>query len=137
MDAQQHSFDVNSSFGQCLSLTVVSLVCLSSFVVWPYSDNLLYLCFKYLLFIICVSFFAWQLWRLRTWRCQFVLRSDGVGKLAGQTAFNVIAKPVITPFAVMFDIKLATQTRRIVIWADMLDDINYRHLCRLLQLATQ
>ncbi|MCL1144930.1 hypothetical protein L2747_02745 [Shewanella marinintestina] len=128
---------MSSSLGQCLSLAVISLVCLSSFVFWPYSESLIYLYFKYLLLTVCMSFFTWQLWHLRTWRCRFVLKSDGQGKLEGQTEFMVVARPVITPFAVMFDIKLATETRRIVIWADMLDDINYRHLCRLLQLATQ
>ncbi|ABZ75644.1 conserved hypothetical protein [Shewanella halifaxensis HAW-EB4] len=137
MDVQQHSFDVCSSFGQRFSLTVIAFVCLSSFFIWPYAENTLYILFKGLLFITCCVFFVWQLWRLKEWRCRFVLRADGVGKLEGNVDFALIGKPVITPFAVMFDISLAKQSRRLVVWADMLDDTNFRHLCRLLQLASQ
>ncbi|MGS0694545.1 protein YgfX [Shewanella sp. 0m-4] len=137
MDVQQHSFDVRTSFGQRLSLAVIALICLSSFLIWPYAENISYILLKALLFIACCIFFIWQIWRLKTWRCRFVLRADGGGKLEGNIGFVVKGKPVITPFAVMFDISFAKRSTRLVVWADMLDDTNYRHLCRLLQLASQ
>ncbi|MGS0679540.1 protein YgfX [Shewanella sp. 125m-7] len=137
MDVQQHSVDVRSSFGQCLSLAVIALVCLSSFLIWPYAENTLYSLSKSLLFIACSIFFMWQFWRLRKWRCSFVIRADSTGKLVGDMDFVLIGKPVITPFAVMFDVSSGHRQKRVVVWADMLDDTNFRHLCRLLQLATQ
>ncbi|MCL1138871.1 protein YgfX [Shewanella pneumatophori] len=137
MDVQQHSFDVKSSHGQRLSLAIISAICLSSFIVWPYLENSVYLAIKYLLICVCVCFFIWQFHRLKSWHCRFVICSDGTGKLESQRNFVVINKPFITPFAVMFDIQLQNETKRLVIWADMLDDTNYRNLCRLLQLSVQ
>lgn len=135
MDVQQHSFDVRSSNGQRLSLAVIAVTCLSSFLIWPYAENTFYIWFKFLVFTACCGFFIWQFYRLRYWRCQFVLKADGGGKLDHCMDFVISGKPVITPFAVMFDIAVMGKKKRLVLWADMLDDTNYRHLCRLLQLA--
>ncbi|WP_220764361.1 MULTISPECIES: protein YgfX [unclassified Shewanella] len=137
MDVQQHSFDLTSSNGQRLSLTVVALICLSSFLIWPYAENTLYILLKSLLFCACSGFFIWQLYRLKYWQCQFVLKADGAGRFKDGRDFVIQGKPVITPFAVMFDITIMGGKKRLVLWADMLDDTNYRHLCRLLQLAYQ
>ncbi|MCK8043676.1 hypothetical protein MSG37_02160 [Shewanella sp. 1CM18E] len=137
MDVQQHSFALQSSHGQRLSLAIISAICLSSIAVWPYLENPVYLTIKYLLIGACVCFFIWQFLRLKTWHCRFVMCSDGTGKLESQGNFVVINKPFITPLAVVFDIQLQNETKRLVIWADMLDDTNYRNLCRLLQLGVQ
>ena len=137
MDVQQHSFDLTSSNGQRLSLTVVALICLSSFFIWPYAENTLYILLKFLLFSSCCVFFIWQIYRLKYWRCQFVLKADGKGKFTSGCDFVLQGKPVITPFAVIFDVAFAGGKKRFVLWADMLDDTNYRNLCRLLQLASQ
>ncbi|WP_299802109.1 protein YgfX [uncultured Shewanella sp.] len=137
MDVQQHSFDLNSSNGQRISLTVLSLICLSSFLIWPYAENTIYILLKLLLFSACCGFFIWQIYRLKHWQCQFMLKADGAGKFKNGTEFVLQGKPIITPFAVMFDITFTGGNKRLVLWADMLDDTNYRHLCRLLQLASQ
>ena len=112
-------------------------ICLSSFLIWPYIENTFYLLVKYLIACVCIAFFIKQFLALRHWHYNFIVRSDGSGKLEQAGNFIVINKPFITPFALMFDIQLLHETKRVVVWADMLDDINYRHLCRLLQLAAQ
>lgn len=137
MDVQQHSFNLISSNGQRLSLAIICAICLSSFFIWPYIENTFYLLVKYLIACVCIAFFIKQFIALRYWHCSFIVRSDGSGKLEQAGNFIVINKPFITPFALMFDIQLQHETKRVVVWADMLDDTNYRHLCRLLQLAAQ
>ena len=135
MVAQQHSFSLYSSFGQRLSLAVVAAICLTSFLIWPYSESLFILVSKILTFTLCCSFFAWQYWRLRNWNCQFILSADGHGQLNQQQSFIVKGKPIVTPFAAIFDVDCEQEIKRLVVWRDMLDDTNYRHLCRLLLLA--
>ncbi|MDB2386890.1 hypothetical protein N9W21_06060 [Shewanella sp.] len=135
MDAQQHSFCLYRSFDQRLSLVVVAAICLTSFLLWPYSDSPFYLTIKAICFILCSVFFVWQFWRLKDWSCQFLLSSDGHGKLGLRQRFVVTGKPLITPFAVLFDVQCEQDIKRLVVWRDMLDDTDYRHLCRLLLLA--
>ena len=86
---------------------------------------------------MCGGFFIWQFWQLKNWYCQFILSAEGYGRLNQRQSFVVEGKPIVTPFAVIFDIRLKNNAniKRLVIWRDMLDDTNYRHLCRLLLLA--
>lgn len=134
MAAQPHSFSLYSSFGQRLSLTVVAAICLTSFLIWPYSESLVYLVSKAVTFSLCCCFFIWQFWLLRYWSCQFILSADGSVRL-NQQRFVIKGKPIVTPFAVVFDIHCGRERKRLVVWADMLNDTNYRHLCRLLLLS--
>ena len=134
MAAQQHSFSLYSSFGQRLSLAVVAAICLTSFLIWPYSESLVYLVSKALIFSLCCGFFAWQFWLLRFWSRQFILSADGNVRL-NQQRFVIKGRPIVTPFAVVFDIQSGCEEKRLVVWADMLNDTNYRHLCRLLLLS--
>ncbi|MCL1050227.1 hypothetical protein L2755_11385 [Shewanella abyssi] len=132
MGAQQHSFHLSSSFDQRLSLVVVASLCFSSFMIWPYGESLSYLFCKALIFILCISYFSWQFWQLKYWSCQFILSAKGNGRLNQKHGFVIRGKPIITPFALMFDIQCGTEVKRLLVWADMLDDTSYRHLCRLL-----
>ncbi|PKG76472.1 hypothetical protein CXF86_03140 [Shewanella sp. GutCb] len=137
MVAQQHSFYLSSSFGQRLSLVVIASICLISFLIWPYGESITYLLSKSLLFTLCIAYFSWQFWQLKHWSCQFVLSAEGNGRLNQQQCFVLKGKPIVTPFAVMFDIQCDTKVKRLVVWADMLNDTNYRHLCRLLLQSDQ
>ncbi|QFU21695.1 hypothetical protein FS418_07300 [Shewanella sp. YLB-09] len=150
MAEQHHNFNVSSSFDQRLSLVVFASVCLTSFLIWPYFDNLLYQVFKYVLLTACLVFFIYQFWRLNRWTCKFSLVSTGDGRVIYPTVnqlnsdcdeayfekFTLIKKPVVTPFVVQFYIQIEegnrSSKRMMFVWADMLDDTSYRNLCRLL-----
>ncbi|ACJ30469.1 Conserved hypothetical protein [Shewanella piezotolerans WP3] len=134
MAVQPHSFSLYSSFGQRLSLTVVAAICFTSFLIWPYSESLLYLVSKALTFSLCCCFFVRQFWLLRHWSCQFILSADGSVRIE-QQCFALKGRPIVTPFMVVFDIHCGSDEKRLVVWADMLNDTNYRHLCRLLLLS--
>ncbi|QQX81449.1 hypothetical protein JK628_06190 [Shewanella sp. KX20019] len=137
MVAQQHSFHLSSSFDQRFSLVVVASLCFISFMVWPYGESFSYLFCKSLIFILSISYFSWQFWQLKHWSCQFILSAEGNGRLNQKQGFVIKGKPMITPFALMFDIQCETEVKRLVVWADMLDDTSYRHLCRLLLQSNQ
>ncbi|WOT04344.1 protein YgfX [Shewanella youngdeokensis] len=132
MGVQQHSFSVTSSFGQRLSLAVLASVCLTSFCIWPSFDSSVYHSCRLLIFCCCLMFFIRVFWRLKYWRCQVLLSAEGHGVLNQQQRFIVTGKPIVTPFAVMFYVEYDGKVTRVVVWADMLNDTNYRHLCRLL-----
>lgn len=143
----RHSFTLTASFDQRLSLVVAACICLTSFLAWPYFGNIYYQLFKYLLFSLICLFFAYQFYRLKQWSCKFVIGDRGEGILSIKESnspmaditqvpkkFKVILKPVITSFIVLFYIQLegSRQKRLMIVWADMLDDTGFRHLCRLL-----
>ncbi|WP_076407702.1 protein YgfX [Shewanella sp. UCD-KL12] len=143
----RHSFTLTASFDQRLSLVVAACICLTSFLAWPYFGNAYFQLFKYLLFSLICLFFIYQFYQLKQWSCQFTLGDRGEGMLSikapnryiadsTQVAkkFKLIRKPVITSFIVLFYIQLEGSHRKrlMIVWADMLDDTGFRHLCRLL-----
>lgn len=79
-----------------------------------------------------VCFILGEFYRLKTWQLSFVLDKKGQGRLASGECFQVQRKIWVTPFACLFGAKFDTQRRLYIIWADMLSDSDYRHLCRLL-----
>ncbi|MEI6858647.1 MAG: protein YgfX [Shewanella sp.] len=148
--AEPHlSFRLTSSFDQRLALVVLACVCLSSFLAWPSIDNFIYLSIKYCAVGLTLVFFFYQFWQLKYWYCRCSFSRDGRGLIAfrnrrrhtsvNDTAtekFTLVLSPLVTPLVVFFyihteDINVGHR-RLVIIWADMLDDTSYRHLCRLL-----
>lgn len=149
MADRRHSFRLTPSFDQRLALVVLASVCLSSFLVWPPLDNLIYLSIKYCAACLTLTFFSYQFWQLKHWYCRFSLGRDGEGRIVfgdksqltsvDETAmekFTLVLNPIVTPLVVFFYINTQDMSvgrrRLVIIWADMLDDTSYRHLCRLL-----
>ncbi|MGL6123746.1 MAG: protein YgfX, partial [Shewanella sp.] len=132
MADRRHSFSVKASFDQRLSLVVFVCVCSSSFLLWPQSDYLTLSWLKYLLILFVVIFLVVQLWQLRYWRLDFVLSDKGEGRLSTGEHFQVLSRTWVTPFICLIYIDVGGQPRLLILWADMLNDVEYRHLCRLL-----
>ncbi|QYX65921.1 hypothetical protein K2227_06245 [Shewanella putrefaciens] len=132
MEDRHHSFSVKASFDQRLSLVVFICVCSSSFLFWPQSDNFALSLLKYLFIALVCIFLLSQLWRLQQWRLDFVLSDKGEGRLSTGEHFKVLKRTWVTPFVCLMYIEVDTQLRLLMVWADMLDDTDYRHLCRLL-----
>ncbi|RTR34683.1 protein YgfX [Shewanella atlantica] len=135
MAERLHSFSVNASFDQRLSLIVFCGVCLTSFLAWPDIDSFYYSFAKYLSFTLLVLFFCYQFWSLKHWRCRFSLNVKGEGSLDENNrseSFELVGRRLVTPFVSLFYIQTDSGKRLIIVWSDMLDDTSYRHLCRLL-----
>ncbi len=146
---QRHSFRLTSSFDQRLALVVLASVCLCSFLAWPRLDNLIYLMIKYCAAGVTLVFFSYQFWQLSYWHCRFSLGRDGEGQIAwgvkrrlasvdetSMEKFTLVMNPIVTPLVVFFYVHTQDMSvghrRLVIVWADMLDDTSYRHLCRLL-----
>ncbi|WP_299794103.1 protein YgfX [uncultured Shewanella sp.] len=137
MAEQPHSFSLTASFDQRLSLVVFGAVSLTSFLAWPDIDNLYYLLIKGLCLSLLFLFLSYQLWSLNHWRCKFSLDVRGEGRLDNRRGdesvkFKLAGRRVVTPFASLFYLQTDRDKRLLIVWADMLDDTSYRHLCRLL-----
>lgn len=132
MEDRHHSFSVKASFDQRLSLVVFIGVCSSSFLLWPQSDIIALSLLKYLFIVLVSIFLLLQLWRLQHWRLDFVLSDKGEGRLSTGEHFQVLKRTWVTPFVCLIYIEVDTQLRLLLVWADMLNDTDYRHLCRLL-----
>lgn len=149
MADRRHSFRLTSSFDQRLALVVLASVCLCSFLAWPSLDNLIYLSIKYSAAGLTLVFFSYQFWQLTFWHCRFSLSRDGEGQIVflGRSElasvdetvakkFILVMSPIVTPLVVFFYVRTqdmkVDHKRLVIIWADMLDDTSYRHLCRLL-----
>lgn len=149
MDAPQLKVSVRSSFDQCLALIVLTCVCCLSLLAWPeFSSFWVFFCFC--LFVeLFLFFFGYELYQLKSWRCDFSLSNAGDGVLflnstSGQQllsmphtpfSLSVDVRSLITPLVVVFYIDLlddSGERRLMQVWADMLDVAQYRHLCRIL-----
>ncbi|MCL1123110.1 protein YgfX [Shewanella surugensis] len=128
------NFSLQSSFGQRSSLVIIALLLFASFLLWPQIDNVIYLSIKVLITLSLMLFFIWQGWQLRSWQYQFSLMSSGAGHFSDGRRFTLVRRAFISPFAVIFYYQYldGKQYSMMIVWADMLTDINYRHLCRLL-----
>jgi len=112
-------------------------VCLTSFIAWPDIDSFYYSLTKNISFTLLLLFFGFQFWSLKYWACHFSLNVKGEGrlsvaKISDREKFVLSGRRVVTPFASLFYIQTDSDKRLIIVWADMLDDTSYRHLCRLL-----
>ncbi|GAB1070148.1 MAG: protein YgfX [Shewanella algae] len=132
MAGQRHRFQLSSSFSQYLSLTVLAAICLSSFLAWPALDYPFYLSFKYLCLLLMLAGFGLALWRLRRWQLCFWLNELGEGQFEPGSSFELSGRPWISPFVVTFTYQGEDNYGRCWLFADMFDDTDYRHLCRLL-----
>ncbi|WP_115405280.1 protein YgfX [Shewanella morhuae] len=131
--ADQHpSFSVKASLDQRLSLVVFVCVCSSAFLLWPQSGNIVLSLFKYLCILLVMLFLILQMWRLQHWHLEFVLNNKGEGRLSTGEHFKVLKRTWVTPFVCLIYIDVDTQIRLLMVWADMVNDAQYRHLCRLL-----
>ncbi|MPY23291.1 hypothetical protein FM037_21700 [Shewanella psychropiezotolerans] len=130
-------------------MVVLASVCLCSFLAWPSLDNLIYLIIKYCAAGFTLVFFSYQFWLLTYWHCRFSLSRDGEGQIAfscrnhlaavdeiATEKFTLVMSPIVTPLVIFFYVHTQDMNvghrRLVIIWADMLDDTSYRHLCRLL-----
>ena len=101
---------------------------------WPNIDNVIYLSIKLIFFLCLLFFFIWQGWHLRFWRRQFSLSDSGDGHFSGGRRFILVRRALISSFAVIFYYQYLDENKHtmMIVWADMLTDTHYRHLCRLL-----
>ncbi|MCE9685330.1 hypothetical protein LZP73_03755 [Shewanella sp. AS16] len=132
MDARRHSFRLEASFDQRLSLVVLACVCLSSFLAWPELELFWYRLLQLLLFLATLIFFSYQLWSLGHWQRLLVLDDLGAASLGADEGCRLQGKPWVTPFACLIYLHTPSGKRLLIVWADMLDDADYRRLCRLL-----
>ncbi|WP_299492289.1 protein YgfX [uncultured Shewanella sp.] len=132
---EQHlSFSLVSSFDQRLTLVIFYLILLASFLFWPQTELVIFLTVKLLLFIALSILFVWQGWKLKCWQYQFSLTASGTGHFSNGRQFNLVKRPLISAFAVVFYYQYPDEKKigAMMIWSDMLTDTDYRHLCRLL-----
>lgn len=111
---------------------------MASFIAWPELDSILFNSLFYALILLVPLGFFWQLWTLKNWQCQIII--DGIfgGKLANEQLF-IFGKPAfICPLFCLLYLEFEDQSRQICcVWADMLDDTEYRTLCRLLNQSSK
>lgn len=74
----------------------------------------------------------YQCLRLRHWRLHFWLDESGKGALADNEETYLLKRLWVSPYVVLFHMCGEQEKHLIIVWRDMLDDTNYRHLCRLL-----
>lgn len=132
MAERLHSFQVTSSFDQRLSLVVFMCVSASSLLIWPRTELWFIALLQWGILALLLMLTLMWLWRLQQWHFRFALNSKGEGRLASGEHFGVLRRTWVTPFICLMYIKVDQQIRLIPLWADMFDDVEYRHLCRLL-----
>lgn len=107
-------------------------ICSSSLLIWPYTEFLVVTLLQLGFFLLSVGFLIWQLWWLKDWRLSFVLNGKGDGRLSTGEPFRVLRRTWVTPFVCLMYLDAEDKTRLLLLWADMFNDADYRHLCRLL-----
>nr|WP_280117347.1 protein YgfX [Shewanella aestuarii] len=123
---------LSASVNQYLSLVMAFAVIFSSFIAWPPLSSWLISCIFYLLLLITFSIFIKVLFMIRNWQCRFSLNKDGHGILNAADAFHFAKRPFISPFICILYIEFEDKYRdSIWVWSDMLNDSQYRLLCRL------
>ncbi|WP_153915359.1 protein YgfX [Shewanella sp. TC10] len=127
---------LRASFNQFLSHIVLICVCLTSFLLWPDNQSIIFKLVYWLVLVIAVLFFSRHLLQLKLWQYDFNFYDAGNGKLNNQT-FILWRQPIVTVFACIMFIEFesaAVNNKRqlLIVWSDMLSDEHYRQLCRLL-----
>jgi toxin CptA len=121
-------------------------LCVTSLWFWPSIDNVLYLGIRVLTGLIILSVFAYQCYRLTQWCWDIRLDSAGAGELRQCLALEsqsfVQDKPaIVTPVMCVLFLTLTSEQakdkgrsnkRVLAVFVDMLNDTDYRHLCRIL-----
>ncbi|MGZ9897535.1 protein YgfX [Shewanella gaetbuli] len=129
---QIHYYSLSASFHQLLACWVIFLVVLSSFIAWPELSSPLILISFYILILLLSFCWAWLLYRLKRWHCEFIIDNKGQGKLLPDGDFVQVKPAYICPFVCILYLQLDNQVRRdIWVWADMVNDTDYRTLCRV------
>ena len=105
---------------------------MTSFIAWPnLNSTLLTICF-YGCILAAIIVFIGQLRRLRHWQCQIVLDGRSGGRLGTEDGFKLAKPAFICPLFCLLYLEFDDHSRQICcVWADMLDDTQYRTLCRL------
>ena len=136
---QNHSFYLVSSLNQKLSLFGMAAFCLSTFYFWPDVPNLNIL--KYIMGGLIISYSVFNVYKLKHWSVYFSIHANNIFKYNDDPrSFNCRVLWVSPLFCIFYVIpeeefdNACDKKQLIVVWQDMLSDINYRHLCRLLLL---
>ncbi|ABE56053.1 conserved hypothetical protein [Shewanella denitrificans OS217] len=141
-----YSFSLKSSRIQQGFLFGFGCLCFTSLWFWPSIDNVIYLGIRVLTGLIILSVFAYQGYRLTQWRWDIRLDSAGAGELRQCLALEsqsfIQDKPaIVTPVMCVLFLtlsseqgkdKASSQKRLLAVFVDMLNDTDYRHLCRIL-----
>ncbi|WP_445946669.1 protein YgfX [Shewanella sp.] len=141
-----YSFSFKSSRLQQGSLLGFAGLCLASLWCWPRVDSSVYLGINILTGLVMLSVFAYQAYVLSQWGWELRLNSRGEGELKRILAVDsqsfIQDKPaIVTPIMCVLFLTLASdsvnsentpKSRTLMIFVDMLNDTDYRHLCRLL-----
>ncbi|WP_428833046.1 protein YgfX [Mucilaginibacter ginsenosidivorans] len=123
---------LRASFHQYLCYWLIFFVVLTSFIAWPSLESTLLMLSFYGLILGVVLVFIGQLRRLKNWHCQIVLDGVSGGRLDTEALFRFGKPAFICPLFCMLYLEFDDQSRQICcVWADMLDDSQYRTLCRL------
>jgi toxin CptA len=141
-----YSFSLKSSRLQQGFLFGFGCLCVTSLWFWPSIDNAIYLGIKALTGLIILSGFVYQCYRLTQWRWDIRFDSAGDGELRHSltlTSHSFIQdKPaIVTPVMCLLFLTLTSDQdkdkgknhqRLLIVFVDMLNDTDYRHLCRIL-----
>ncbi|MDP5145186.1 protein YgfX [Shewanella holmiensis] len=125
---------LRASFHQYLCYWLIFAVVMTSFIAWPSLESTLLTLIFYGCIVVVIIVFIRQLCRLRHWQCQIVLDGVSGGRLATEDLFKFGKPAFICPLFCMLYLEFEDHSRQICcVWADMLDDTQYRTLCRLAQ----
>ncbi|WP_319002885.1 protein YgfX [Shewanella glacialimarina] len=125
-------FVLSASFNQYLCYWIIFAVVMTSFIAWPQMDSILFKSFFYILILLVPVVFAWQLLVLRKWQCQIIIDGALGGRLVNGQSFTFGKAAFICPLFCLLYLEFEDESRQICcVWADMLDDSQYRTLCRL------
>jgi toxin CptA len=141
-----YSFSVKSSRLQQGFLFGFGCLCITSLWFWPSIDNVIYLGIKGLTGLIILSVFAYQGYRLTQWHWDIRINDTGEGELRHNLVLEsqsfIQDKPaIVTPAVCVLFLSLTSEQgngagqinkRLLAIFVDMLNDTDYRHLCRIL-----
>lgn len=131
-------FVLSASFNQYLCYWIMFAVVMTSFIAWPQIDSITLSITFYILISLVPVFFARQLWVLRKWQCQIIIDGKLGGRLENGQSFTFGKAAFICPLFCFLYLEFEDESRQIYcIWADMLDDTQYRTLCRLVNQSGQ
>ncbi|RJY06472.1 hypothetical protein D5R81_17670 [Parashewanella spongiae] len=108
--------------------------CFSSFQFWPDFHSFWFEFFKYIFLALLFGVFIYQFYRLKLWKYQFELSRNQEVRVVGDSSLYVAKKLWVAPWLCGFYV--VNQNGKfmslVFIFNDMLDDTDYRNLCRIL-----
>ncbi len=131
MAVRRHNFYLRSSIQQRLSFLVVAALCLSSFLLWPKAYPDIFVWFKALTFVLVVVVLGRAFLRLVRWQVDLSLDEEGEYWLLNGSECELV-RSYVMPLMCLVYLKVDGQERLVMVFKDMLNEADYRALCRVL-----